>query len=456
MSAVTFTVTALRHWMAASVKCGAMATTPPGGGLSGPAMLGHMTRVLSFHGRSWHLARPLCRTLFVLALGPLCLEARAATAPSEASAQAPSPSVLFTRACAALEAGDLVGAERTLLTLRQTLPERPEPRMLESLLALRRTRPSLGWRDAFIQAWNDVGRPDLRDSPFLPKDPEPLATGPSPEEVWEQELTAEQRFLVALTMKLDARRARALIQQLPVLAPPELLVPVAEYLARDELPASLRTELRATLRSRLAALSTDYPEAMLFRALLLLEGTDTKTPFTAREIQELEALSRLTDWRQSDFLSIQRYALRHFEATGISLPENQAYTVAVMALVSPVPWLLQKRTEASRDTLTPAERQRLGEALWRIGSRLSEESTIVEVFVGHGLMKKAATELGDTERLRQVTERDADARASYRAVESAAPHQWPLPSMRKAMIEASMRDEVAYMHGFQAPEASAR
>ena len=40
-----------------------------------------------------------------------------------------------------------------------------------------------------------------------------------------------------------------------------------------------------------------------------------------------------------------------------------------------------------------------------LGSRLAEESSIVEVLVGLNLMKKAATELGDTERLRQATER---------------------------------------------------
>jgi hypothetical protein len=65
-------------------------------------MLGHMTRALPFHGRPWHLAHHLCRALFVLASGPLCLQARAAAAPS----QAPSPSVLFTLACDALEAGE--------------------------------------------------------------------------------------------------------------------------------------------------------------------------------------------------------------------------------------------------------------------------------------------------------------------------------------------------------------
>ncbi|HEX5748324.1 MAG TPA: hypothetical protein VFZ09_18940 [Archangium sp.] len=415
-----------------------------------------MTRLFSFHSRSWHLTYHLSRTLLVLALGSLCLEARAAPAPSETSAQAPSPSVLFTRACDALETGDLDGAASHILTLRQTLPESPEPRLLESLLALRRTKPALGWRDAFIQAWNDIGRPDFRESSVLPEDTEPHATGPSPEDVWKQELSAEQRFLVALTMKLDTERAHALIQQLPVLAPAELIVPIAEYIERDEPPAPVRARLRAALRARLAALSADYPKAMQLRALLLLEGTDTQAPFTAREIQELEALSQLPDWRQSDFLSINRYALRHFEATGISLPENHAYTVAVMALVSPVPWVLQKRTDASRDTLTPAERQRLGEALWRIGSRLSAESSIVELLVGLNLMKKAATELGDTERLRQATERSDDARASYRAVDRAAPFRWPLPSLRKAMIEASMSDEVAHMHAFREPEAGAR
>jgi hypothetical protein len=102
--------------------------------------------------RSWFPPRHLCRALFFLALGPLCLEACAATAPSKTSAEVPSPSVArFVRACDALEAGNLDGAASDILTLRETLPERPEPRLLESLLSLRRTRPDLGWRDAFLR-----------------------------------------------------------------------------------------------------------------------------------------------------------------------------------------------------------------------------------------------------------------------------------------------------------------
>nr|WP_203402577.1 hypothetical protein [Archangium violaceum]QRK04154.1 hypothetical protein JQX13_28205 [Archangium violaceum] len=412
-----------------------------------------MTRDLWFHGRSWRLPRSLCRALLVLALGPLGLQARAASAPSEVSAPSRSP---FVRACAALESGNLDGAASDILTLRQLLPERPEPRLLQSLLDLRRTRPELGWRDAFLQAWNDIGRPDFRDSPLLEEDPEPAATGPSPEQVWRRELSAEQRFVLALSMSPDAERARALFQQLPESAPPELLVAAVEYLERDKLPAPLRARSRSALRARLATLSAQHPEPILLRALLLLEGTDAKAPFTPRELQELEALSQLPDWRQTGFLSLYRYALGHLEATGVSVPKNHAYTLAVMSLVSPVPVLLQRRTEASRDALTPAERQRLAEALWRIGSRISEESSIVERFVGLSLMKKAATELGDDARLLQATEVLDEERAAYAALESAATTRWPLPSLRQAMIDSSMSDEAAHMHAFRAPRAGAR
>ncbi len=426
-------------------------------GHTGPAMLGHMTRVRSSPNRSWFLPRHLCRALFVLALGPLCLEACAATAPSKTSAEVPAPSVVrFVRACDALEAGNLDGAASDILTLREALPERPEPRLLESLLSLRRTRPDLGWRDAFLQAWNGIGRPDFRESPFLQDDPEPRPTGPSPEQVWRKELSAEQRFVLALSMSPDADRARAILQQLPVLAPPELIVAAVEHLQREELPAAVRAQARTTLRARLTALSADYPESMQLRALLLLEGTDAQTPFTPRELQELEALSQLPDWRQSGFLALYRYALRHFEATGVSVPVDYAYTLAVMSLVSPVPLLLQHRLEASRDALTPAEHQRLGESLWRIGSRLSDESSVVERLVGLSLMKKAAAALGDDTRLLQATEVLADERATYQAWLSAESHRWPLPSLRQAMIDAAMSDEVAHMHAFRAPAANTR
>ncbi|MFY0584108.1 hypothetical protein ACN28S_66160 [Cystobacter fuscus] len=428
-------------------------------GSTGPAMIGPMTPVRSFRHRSWLQARQLGPALLALTLGPWCLEAAAAPALASLFAQTPSPSELLTRACAALEAGDLDGAAGHILTLRQTLPESPEPRLLESLLALRRTRPSLGWREAYLQAWNGIGRPDFRDSFLLPEkqqESEPFTATPL-EKLWKKELSAEQRFLLALAMQpVDAEQARALITYLPKLTTLELLNPIAEDLKSDRLPAPLRDQLRAALRARLAALSTEHPESMQLRALLLLEGTSERAPFTAREIQELEALSLLPDWRQSDFLSLYQSTLRQFEAIGVSPADNHAYTVSVLALAGTAPWLLQTRAEASWDTLTPTERQRLGEAMWRIGSRLSEESSILERFVGLNLMKKAATALGDEERLRQATEWRAEAQAIYTARQAADPHLWPLPSLRTEMFESAVRDEVALMRAFRVPEAGMR
>ncbi|WP_157758281.1 hypothetical protein [Cystobacter fuscus] len=419
-----------------------------------------MTPVQSFRNRSWHQARQLAQALLAFTLGPWCLEAAAAPALARVSAQTRSPSELLTRACEALEAGELDGAAGHILTLRQTLPESPEPRLLESLLALRRTRPSLGWREAYLQAWNGIGRPDFRDSFLLPEkqqEPHPFTATSSLEKVWKQELSAEQRFLLALSMHtVDAEQARALIAYLPGLTTPELLNPIAEDIKSDRLPAPLRAQLRAALRTRLATLSAEHPESMQLRALLLLEGTSDKTPLTAREIQELEDLSQLPDWRQSEFLSLYQSILRQFETIGVSPADNHAYTVSVLALVGPAPWLLQSRAELSWDTLTPAERQRLGEAMWRIGSRLSDESSIVERLLGLQLMKKAATGMGDEERLRRITEWRTEEYATYSALQSAEYTHWPLPSLQKAMFEAALRDEVAHMHGFRAPEASTR
>ncbi|WP_155893525.1 hypothetical protein [Cystobacter fuscus] len=417
-----------------------------------------MTPVRSFRHRSWLQACQLGPALLALTLGPWCLEAAAAPAPARVFAQTPSPSELLTRACAALEAGDLDGAAGHILTLRQTLPESPEPRLLESLLALRRTRPSLGWREAYLQAWNGIGRPDFRDSPLLPEkqqEPDLFTATSSLEKIWKQELSAEQRFLLALAMQpVDAEQARALIAYLPKLTTLELLNPIAEDIKSDRLPAPLRDQLRAALRTRLATLSAEHPESMQLRALLLLEGTSDKAPLTAREIQELEALSQLPDWRQSDFHSLYQSTLRQFEAIGVSPADNHAYTVSVLALAGTAPWLLQTRAEVSWDTLTPAERQRLGEAMWRVGSRLSDESSILERLVGLNLMKKAATALGDEERLRQATEWRAEGQAIYTAWQAADPHLWPLPSLRTEMFESAVRDEVALMRAFRAPEAS--
>ncbi len=107
---------------------------------------------------------PLLRSqaLVALALGLLSVSAWAS---------APSKDTLtwrFAQACSALDAGDLDGAARHLSVLREEKPGLPEARVLGALLTLRRERPALGWHEAFIQAWNDAGRPDLRDSSLLP------------------------------------------------------------------------------------------------------------------------------------------------------------------------------------------------------------------------------------------------------------------------------------------------
>jgi hypothetical protein len=394
------------------------------------AILGRMIRAL------------LSRALLVLALGTLSLPARA-----DSSSES-SPAVLFARACQALEAGDLDAASRDLLSLRHALPERPEPLLLDSLLSLRRTRSDLGWREAFLLAWHRLGRPDFSDSPLLSDDPPALPSGPRPEELWARPLPDAQRFFLAFFHAPKREAVPALLQHLPVLSHPEFLVSALDTLSRAELPPAPHAQARAALRARLAAFSADYPQAMQLRALLLLEGSDSRAPFSRRELAELEALSRLEDWRPSDFLSLYQHALGHLESSGVSLPDHYAYTVAVLSLVGSELQLLQQRAEASRHTLSPSERLRLAESLWRIGARLADESSILERLLGLSLMEKAATELDDSDRILHVSELRARDRAASSAWRSASSLRWPLPSLRRELIESSMRDEVAHMRAF--------
>lgn len=115
----------------------------------------------------------------------------------------------ISQACAALESGDLDGAAQDIRVLREANPELPEARLLESLLRLRREHPSLIGFDAFLQAWNDIGRPDFSDSRLLSKESPDEYT--LPEESEPRTGSSEAEFLLALSRKLDARHGRLIL-----------------------------------------------------------------------------------------------------------------------------------------------------------------------------------------------------------------------------------------------------
>jgi hypothetical protein len=353
-----------------------------------------------------------------------------------------------------LDAGDLDGAARHLRTLQETKPGLPESRLLEALLTLRRERPALGWHEAFIQAWNDAGRPDLRDSKLLPMTFSAAAPPAAQKAALAGAAEPKKELLLELALEPNAARGRFILQHLEELELPELIFAADYFFEHESLPAELRAQASQALRSRLSKLTVSSPRAMQYPALLLLEGSSPEAPFTAEELRGLEAIAALPDWRETDFHVLYQRALSRIQAVGYAQPENAAFSVAVSALALRPTYLLYKRTEASREVLSPAQLHQLGQALWRMGSRLAEESTLLERLLATRMMANGAQLVGDEARAQQASALRDEANAAAEAMRRAVPDRWPLRAFHVAHLDALTRDELGCMFRFLPPEHS--
>lgn len=369
------------------------------------------------------------------------------------SPEAPGfPQALFVRACIALEAGDLAEAAREIASLREALPARPEPRLLERLLTARRQQPALGWREAFLRAWNEVGRPDLQEDPllgalFVPGGESGI------QEAWQRTRAPDTRLMLALsTFPPDEERARFVLEQLPAIQEPEWAVAAFEYLRHDTLPEALRDQAAGALVSRLDALSAASPGTQQLRVLRLLGLTELTAPLTPQELSALEAIATLPRWRKADLVKLHAHARRHLEEAGVPVAAGHAFMAVTGALAGQAPYVLLKRAQVSLEQLAPAERERLGRVLWSIGSRLAAESTVLEHQVGSNLMRHGATALKDEARVQQVEARMQEVRAALNASYQATLDHWPLRSLQEALLQATLRDEVGHFRGFLPPQ----
>lgn len=391
---------------------------------------------------------PRSRAPLALALGLFGFVTWAASPPPERSRLVEH----LSRACSALDAGELDSAARDVRALLELSPELPEARLLESLLTLRRERPSLGGLDAFVQAWNRAGRPDFSDSRLLP--PEFSVELPDVRAQGSLIRAGEAELMLALALYPDEERGRLILQHLRELDPPELIFAAEFVLDHESIPKQLRLQASKALRARLSELTVASPQAMQYPALLLVLDSSEEAPFTSEELQALDAIAALPDWRETDFHTLFNRALGHFQATGHEQPAHGAFSLAVSALATKPAYLLFKRTEASRDVLSAAQRQRLGEALWRIGSRMAAESTLLERILGGRTMVDGATLVGDEARVQQATAMSEEARAAANAMRQAVPERWPLRSLSTALIDAKVRDELGCMRRFLPPAST--
>jgi hypothetical protein len=313
--------------------------------------------------------------------------------------------------------------------------------------------PEAGWRQAFLQAWGELGRPSFVDSPWLPEF-DPAAQGFIPLEAWMHAPSDSDAIRLALVLgspALSEESARWLIAQVPALEDAALVQATAVALLPAELPATLRDEARTVVRRRLIRLVEDSPQVMQPRMVLLWAEAPDESAFSYEEIERLEPIAALPQWKVTSFWQTFLEARRHLKDAGISYPSMRAYQVALWSNTHGATYLLAKRAEVTRRQFLPGARHRLGRILWNIGSRLSEQSTVMEHLLGLQLMEQGAADLGNKGEGERVSRLLEAARALRNASDTAALDRWPLPSLWEEVAEARARDEWAHHREFTHP-----
>jgi hypothetical protein len=363
----------------------------------------------------------------------------------EGPAHAPA---LLLRACVALEAGDVREVEDALARLRTVSPERAEPKLLERLGA-HRQREGTGWRQAFLSAWMELGRPSFRDSPLL-LEPAPDEADTTPD-AWRQASSEPVRLALALSASpLTEEQARWLLARVPHLDDAAFVI-AADNLLRDRSEPAVRPEAGPVLRAKLGQLVQAHPRSMQLHLLDFLADTHPDAALDAKALEALEAISALPDWREHVFAHTFRETRRQLESVGLPHAAGRAFGVATLSVTDRGSHLLRKRAEATRSQLLPGARHRLGRILWNVGARMAEENTLVERMVGLQFMVKGARDMQDDAGRARVEAQVEEAHAILSAEHGAGLGRWPLPSLQAEVLEAHVEDEWAHLRAFAGP-----
>ncbi|WP_309888645.1 hypothetical protein [Archangium sp.] len=356
---------------------------------------------------------------------------------------------LLVLACNALEAGELHEARDVIVRLRALAPEQPEPWILEKLLVHRQRENPEGWGQVFLDAWIQKGRPDLQRSVLLPEVGFAGIEELELESAWRRATSSRARISMALLFpKASEARIRQVLQMLPELDEPALLVAAFDLLTDKRLAASLRQEAALVLRQQLSRLAEASPGTMRFRLLQLLAGTEGDVPLGPRELDALEALSVLPTWKDDSFTRQFLETRRCLEELALSGASGAAFTVAERALGHRAVLHLLRRVETTREHLSEDVLRRMGRMLWRIGGHLSEQSSLLECTVGALLMAAGATHLRHGRNQREAFAREDALHQAVITSLRAALDRWPLRSLTEHLLESRARSEVTWLRAF--------
>ncbi|MBN9681800.1 MULTISPECIES: hypothetical protein [unclassified Corallococcus] len=368
--------------------------------------------------------------------------ARARLELSKALEEAPRhPGALKVQTCVLLELGALEEASQAVARLQSLTPGQPEVAVLAALVEQRSQTPAPDWRGALIQAWNRVGRPDLVEAePF----PSPLPdTTAFVERVWERTQSPEVRFTAMLADGASDAQRQWLAAHVAGLEDAALLLAAYEYFlprSGEDALADVRRQARETLRRKIEPLIPRMHESE--GPLLLLLGESAKeASLTQENIHALERIAGLPRYRRTSLAQAYADAKQRLELTAVTAPPLRVLQAAVASMVTDAVVILWTRVEATKEHLSAEDRVRLGRTVFTLGARIAEGATLSDRMLGLRHMELGAEWMADVEKLAQVKRELEHGRAVAEASSALQVDSWPLPSLHRAWLQASLDDE---------------
>lgn len=344
-----------------------------------------------------------------------------------------NPKALLLGACLALEEGDFDRARSHADRLSEAgYPV--ESRMLKSLAASRGA--DVDWIEAFSRAWAEAGRPDLQESVLFDFGHVESGNGfRLPLQTLAAEaVTADDRAVWAL-LEIEETWARDLVET----ALPDLTESGVAYAVLSALHRSDDAENRDALRSTAATFTRRHPESMQFALMAVLFGRERGQPLTTDELAGIERASRLPLARLDHVAAHHARAVRLFSEARHPLPAALAFSSWSEGLGQVASEVL---VQGDVPGLSPAERLRLGESLWRIGHAFARLPTFMEALTGNALARRGANLVSDERRADVARRAFEEMRSLYLDWSRSHMAGWPLPALREAYFSAA-QDEIA-------------
>ncbi len=343
------------------------------------------------------------------------IEAVLAKHPSDAAA-------LFTAASFEIESGDASAASRYVSRLERLSPAPPQARVLRALIARRERQPAERIEDALIEAWKEVGRPDLARSPLLPA-LDSWATEIMPPELGpdvRKRMSAAERLVFAYGGPPNGREHLKVAFDAAMTAEKNALAVNIEILAAltffEPMPDELRDDARrVAARVGPIVAAADPTNGYLALAAWLSSGSND-TPMSVQDLallQEAVAKPRFEVPRREMLAELQQMASRLDAKHG----EMRA---RMAALGAPVPLIrLWKRADATQE---PAVRSRASDLLAAAAKRLESSGTMLERMLALALADVGARLSGDERRIASVRAEVDRGRASMNAMREEQKH----------------------------------